>query len=153
MIWENEIELREAEERDDNGRMGVTNDTLRSIPSVDRLLNDLAPSPVPRAVLTEVVREFVSEMRATGQVLEYPKALQVLQDEIEEVAETRIQPVLNATGIPLHTNLGRSPLSAESLQLVGEVAAGYCNLEYQISDGRRGRRGAYVERCFRVLTG
>ncbi len=65
----------------------------------------------------------------------------------------RLQPVVNATGVVLHTNLGRAPLAAAAIRAVGDVAAGYCNLEYDLATGERGGRGAHVESLLRSLTG
>ena len=61
--------------------------------------------------------------------------------------------VINATGVPLHTNLGRSPLSPRAAQAVQEAAAGYCSLEYDLASGRRGSRTGRVEELLRELTG
>ena len=62
-------------------------------------------------------------------------------------------PVLNATGVIVHTNLGRAPLAAPALASLHAVAAGYSNLEYDLADGRRGARDLHAERLLRTLTG
>src|SRR5690606_13423780 len=62
-------------------------------------------------------------------------------------------PVINATGVVIHTNLGRAPLSAEAVARVAEVAGGYSNLEYDLDAGRRGRRDVHAERQLCRLTG
>ena len=139
--------------RDDNSAMGASSNNLRSIPSVDRLLNDLAPSPVPRPLLTELARGLIVEIRSDGNVPGYSEILRRLEERAVHLAQMRLQSVINATGIPLHTNLGRSPLSAEAVRLIEDVASGYCNLEFQIGDGARGSRGEYLERCLGVLCG
>lgn len=133
--------------------MGASSNNLRSIPSVDRLLNDLTPCLVPRPLLAEQARDLVAEIRSSGEVPEYPETLRRLVERVGILTQSRLQSVINATGIPLHTNLGRSPLSAEAVGLVAEVANGYCNLEFQIGDGVRGSRGEYLERCLGVLCG
>ena len=124
--------------RDDNRPMGTSSNNLRSIPSIDRLLNDLAPSPVPRPLLTELARGLIVEIRSDGNVPDYSETLRLLEKRVVHWTQMRLQSVINATGIPLHTNLGRSPLSAEAVRLIAEVASGYCNLEFQIGDGARG---------------
>ena len=139
--------------RDDNRPMGTSSNNLRSIPSIDRLLNDLAPSPVPRPLLTELARGLIVEIRSDGNVPDYSETLRLLEKRVVHWTQMRLQSVINATGIPLHTNLGRSPLSAEAVRLIAEVASGYCNLEFQIGDGARGSRGEYLERCLGVLCG
>src|SRR5215470_8739969 len=65
---------------------------------------------------------------------------------------SRTQRVVNATGVTLHTNLGRAPLSRRALEAINE-AAGYCNLEYDLQTGRRGKRGSGLEAMLRELTG
>src|SRR5215831_14534151 len=65
---------------------------------------------------------------------------------------SRTQRVVNATGVTLHTNLGRAPLSRRALEAISE-AAGYCNLEYDLQTGRRGKRGSGLEAMLRELAG
>ena len=67
--------------------------------------------------------------------------------------EPALRPVINATGILLHTGLGRAPLAAEAIAAVTEVARGYCNLELDLEDGTRGRRTAGIAGLLRELTG
>src|SRR5262247_4624446 len=64
---------------------------------------------------------------------------------------SRTQRVVNATGVTLHTNLGRAPLSRRALEAIND-AAGYCNLEYDLQTGRRGKRGSGLEAMLRELT-
>jgi L-seryl-tRNA(Ser) seleniumtransferase len=73
----------------------------------------------------------------------------------EIVQDTRplLRPVINATGILLHTGLGRAPLAEEAVQAVCAVARGYCNLEFELEEGERGRRTAGIARLLRELTG
>ena len=67
--------------------------------------------------------------------------------------QSRTQRVINATGVVLHTNLGRAPLSRCALEVINEVAAGYCNLEYNLETGHRGKRGSGFEAMMREITG
>src|SRR5262249_55700645 len=64
-----------------------------------------------------------------------------------------LQPVINATGVIIHTNLGRAPLAAAALDRIGEVARGYASLEYDLEQGRRGRRDIHAEGLLCRLTG
>ncbi len=64
-----------------------------------------------------------------------------------------LRPVINATGVVLHTNLGRAPLSAEACAAIERVARGYCNLELDLEDGKRGSRYSHVEQLLTALTG
>jgi L-seryl-tRNA(Ser) seleniumtransferase len=72
---------------------------------------------------------------------------------LQEEASFSLRPVINATGVVIHTNLGRAPLSAAAVARVAEVAGGYSNLEYDLGDGRRGRRDVHAERQLCRLTG
>ena len=73
----------------------------------------------------------------------------------EIVLNTRplLRPVINATGILLHTGLGRAPLAEEAVEAVAAVARGYCNLEFELEGGERGRRTSGIARLLRELTG
>ena len=132
--------------------MGAASRSFRSIPSVDRLLNDGSDSVVlPRPLAVLLARELLNEIRLEGEVPEYQQILQAFRERIRRLERTRLQPVINATGIPLHTNLGRSPLSSTAVEALTRVVSGYCNLEFQLDEGTRGKRGAYVEHCLQAL--
>jgi L-seryl-tRNA(Ser) seleniumtransferase len=75
-----------------------------------------------------------------------------LKQEIEREGKAAIQRVINATGVVIHTNLGRAPLSAKAREKLYENA-GYCSIEYEVINGNRGRRGAHVEELLIDLTG
>ncbi|MCS1408290.1 MAG: L-seryl-tRNA(Sec) selenium transferase [Verrucomicrobia subdivision 3 bacterium] len=134
-------------------RMGHDNNDLRGIPSVDRLLTDLGSVALSRPVVVDVARDLVNEMRRAGRVPAYEAIVRKFQQRVNLLSLSRLQPVVNATGICLHTNLGRAPLSARAVHLMSEVAAGYSNLEFDVAEGVRGCRGSYVERCLGLLTG
>ena len=70
---------------------------------------------------------------------------------VRESLGFHLRPVINATGVILHTNLGRAPLSEAALRHVQETAAGYSNLEFEVESGERGTRDVHVERLFRKL--
>jgi L-seryl-tRNA(Ser) seleniumtransferase len=70
---------------------------------------------------------------------------------LEDLRRCRLQRVINATGIIVHTNLGRSPLGPRVLERMSNVASGYCNLEYDLSEGDRGRRAGYLELALATL--
>jgi L-seryl-tRNA(Ser) seleniumtransferase len=113
---------------------------LRELPSVDRLA-------------TAVAR---AELRARREELLDGDADDATVDLVAR-ARARLRPrlrrVLNATGVVVHTNLGRAPLAAEAQAAVAHVAAGYSNLELDLSSGERGSRHAHVEELLRELTG
>src|SRR5258708_3553287 len=81
------------------------------------------------------------------------RAVLRLLEEYERERLSGIRGVINATGVILHTNLGRAPLSEAARKAVTSEAAGYCTLEYDALSGARGRRGANVEKLLKQLTG
>ncbi len=136
---------------------------MRDLPQVEALLHRpplaKALEAHPRSLVVDAVRAVLAGERAR---LRDGKALRVATpDELARraaqaaarAAQPGLRRVLNATGIVLHTNLGRSPLSERARQALDEVARGYCNLEYELSSGKRGERGGSVERRLARLTG
>lgn len=139
--------------------------TLRNIPSVDQLLRTEAATELRNSVgvnrLTAIAREVTEEMRARIQSVGLTEvsrdelmgeAVQKLQAISQLETVSAIRRVINATGVILHTNLGRAPLSEAARHAV-MAAAGYCTLEYDPTTGSRGKRGAYAEELLVQLTG
>lgn len=141
---------------------------LRRIPPVDELLatpqiRDLLAAH-PRWAVLEAVREVLADRRQRllrGEVspdaaerLLNPAILAAAVAEVTaEKAGPSLAPVLNATGVVLHTNLGRAPLAPAALQALEAAARGYCNLEFDLGAGKRGSRQAHVESLLCALTG
>jgi L-seryl-tRNA(Ser) seleniumtransferase len=118
-------------------------DPRRAVPSVDRVLHEL--SGLPHGLALAVAREAVDAAReaAAADPATEVDPEQVLDDARRRAGILRrslLQPVVNATGVLIHTNLGRAPLGAGALGAVLEVAGGYSNLEYRLAEGRRGSR-------------
>ena len=126
-------------------------ESLRAIPSVDRVLRELGPSDLPRAAVVALVRRELAACRmmapplATGQIMER------IGTAIGCLRQSRIQPVINGTGVIIHTNLGRSPLGPRVVEALAETASNYNNLEFDLSTGERGSRAAYLEHSLAVL--
>jgi L-seryl-tRNA(Ser) seleniumtransferase len=126
------------------GPDGHTGDSsLRRLPSVDRLAVAVA-----RAVLSERRAELLA---GAGDASDAGDA-DLVARSIDRLSPS-LRRVLNATGVVLHTNLGRAPLSVGAQHAVARVAAGYSNLEYELGSGNRGSRHAHVEGLLRELTG
>lgn len=125
----------------------------RSIPSVDRVIRDLGSMSIPRALATPIIRKTLQRYRIEGSVPPFPQIVRDVQWAVEECAREKIQEVINATGILVHTNLGRSPLAPELLKAVKEIATSYNNLEIDLLSGKRGGRSAYLERGLALLCG
>jgi L-seryl-tRNA(Ser) seleniumtransferase len=122
---------------------------LRDLPSVDELargLDDPLAVDAARAVLDRAR----TEIRAGTEPGDLRAALAA---EVEGLRAPRLRRVLNATGVIVHTNLGRAPLPASVLDRVREVASGYSNLEYSLEQGARGSRQAHVSAILGRLTG
>jgi len=144
---------------------------LRQIPSVDELLAqprlaDLA-SRVDRTMLVEVTRTVLAELRSriTDQVkfavlselrliASDPASLEEhISSIVERILAHSLQPVINATGVILHTNLGRAPLSAAVVEEFRRTATQYTNLEYDLETGARGKRDVHTSSLLERLTG
>ncbi|HEX9166855.1 MAG TPA: hypothetical protein VF862_13160, partial [Gemmatimonadales bacterium] len=102
-------------------------DSRRTLPSVDRLLRDpevaVLTERAPRNVVAAAVREAIDEVRRTGIApTHWPDDVAA---RVDRRLTPSLQPVLNATGVVLHTNLGRAPLAEAAIQAVARVAAGY----------------------------
>jgi L-seryl-tRNA(Ser) seleniumtransferase len=122
---------------------------LRDLPSVDELARQ---SDDPLAV--EAARKVVARAREQIQEGEDPGDLAArLQDELAAARTPHLRRVINATGVIVHTNLGRAPLAEAALDRVREVAQGYSNLEYDLAAGGRGSRQEHVAVSLRRLTG
>lgn len=136
---------------------------LRKLPAVDQLLEEGSGSALleafGRGLTITAVREVLDELRQqlkSGKRQSVPDREDILgQVHRKLIAKTTpsLRSVINATGVILHTNLGRAPLSREALQIVMEVSAGYCTLEYDLQRGGRGSRGMHVEGALCSLTG
>lgn len=133
----------------------------QALPSVDRLLRSEKLSEAIQelgiSLVTMAVRTELSEARSALSGGGKAASLDELADSIINRAFATIRPglrpVINATGVILHTNLGRAPLSAASIEAMAAVTSGYSNLEYDLDAGTRGSRHSHVERAVCLLTG
>jgi L-seryl-tRNA(Ser) seleniumtransferase len=140
-----------------NGRAGASLD-LRALPSVSSLLarpgiKELVPE-AQRETLTAAVRAAIAAVR-TGSSPR-PAAddwTDAVAAELDDLLRPSLRPVLNATGIVLHTNLGRAPLADAAIAAMQSVARGYSTLEYDVTSGERGSRDVHCLPLLRELTG
>ncbi|MBI3894495.1 MAG: L-seryl-tRNA(Sec) selenium transferase [Acidobacteria bacterium] len=139
---------------------------LRGIPAVEDILHwpavQALEARVGRRFLTARIRETLAGLREqlrNGPLpgADVPVAQPLLESRIHKAVEQGLAysllPVINATGVVLHTNLGRAPLSREALQHAAEVACQYSNLEYDLATGARGQRDAHASRLLQELLG
>ena len=129
---------------------------LSSLPSVEKVRAAI-DGDHPHEVVVGAARAAVDVARADVRAgLPIPSFEDIVARAVEKVeahAESRLVPVINATGVLLHTNLGRAPLGDAQLAPVTEVAGGYSNLEYDIGSGSRGQRDAHARALLTTLTG
>jgi L-seryl-tRNA(Ser) seleniumtransferase len=122
---------------------------LHDLPSVDELARRV-DDPLAVEAARAVIDRAREEIRAGGE----PGDLSArLHDELQALHAPSLRRVLNATGVVVHTNLGRAPLAEEALAQVVEAARGYSNLELDLEDGARGSRQVHVAALLRRLTG
>jgi len=134
---------------------------LRKLPSVDRLLQEEAVAALAarwgHELAVEATREVLDAARDAirgGEPSPQPQALaRQVGERLAAKLQPTLRPAINATGVIVHTNLGRAPLSAEARAAMDAVALGYSNLEYDLQAGRRGSRYVHAEELLCRLTG
>ena len=139
----------------------MTEDELRKLPSVDRLLQDEAVARLAERWGHELTVPFVREtLDAARQAIRGGEAAPPLAALASTIGarlaaclRPTLHPVVNATGVIVHTNLGRAPLSAEARAAMEAAAVGYSNLEYDLAAGERGSRYVHAEELLCRLTG
>ncbi len=135
---------------------------LRQIPSVDDLLGRealrLLEAELGHRVVVEAARAVLQSVRekiAKGTLKAFSPA--ELEESVataaRDLAAWSLEPVINATGVILHTNLGRAPLAGKAVEHLGEIAGRYSNLEYDLGKGSRGKRDTHTDRLFAELVG
>jgi L-seryl-tRNA(Ser) seleniumtransferase len=131
----------------------------REIPAVGRILDALGKydlpgkGKLPRPMIIDLIRSELSKMRSSRKIPDDRSAVEQVHDSLELLGASRLQPVINGTGVVIHTNFGRVPIAAEAVRAVAEIGSAYSNLEYDLATGERGHRGAYTEKALAVLSG
>ena len=141
-------------------------DLYRELPSIDELLRSPALTLLiareGRTLVTEAARTVLEGLRGsiqagrldrTGVDGALAEVASAVEGQLRKATEWSLRPVINATGVILHTNLGRAPLSAEAIEHIREAAEGYSNLEFDLTDGARGERDVHVDRLFAKVLG
>jgi len=139
----------------------TTQNVYARIPAVDKVLvaldsRELPPLPIP--LVTDVVRTAVDLLRAEVKegaeaVPEFDAFVDGVAGEIDALYRSRIHPVINGTGVCIHTNLGRSPLGGDVVASMLDVGRFYNNIELDLDSGERGKRGGFLEKCLANLVG
>jgi L-seryl-tRNA(Ser) seleniumtransferase len=140
-------------------------DLFRKIPGVDRLLLEPsleeASARYPRSLLLKAIHLVLDDVRGTigtgegisEEDLELGRVAEKVLKELERVSRASLRQVINATGVIIHTNLGRSLMAESVLRRFRPLSGGYSNLEYDLKTGKRGSRYVHVEELLKDLTG
>lgn len=134
---------------------------LRHLPSVDKVISDERlcqyKKTYPHSILVDIVRQHLEQDRlaiaSDNSCPTIDEIVQTILARLSSLTNASLRPVINASGVLLHTNIGRAPLSRESLEAMNAVAASYCNLEYDLDDGTRDSRYIHIEPILCQLTG
>ncbi|WP_456342168.1 L-seryl-tRNA(Sec) selenium transferase [Thermovibrio sp.] len=138
------------------------NELFRQIPKVDRFLKDEELLKLlddnPLFFLKEAVNRVLEELREgirEGKVkeIDYESLRAKVREKLKELLRPKLHRVINATGVVLHTNLGRAPIGKKAAQNLLSVITGYSNLEYDLEEGKRGLRYRNLEWILKELTG
>jgi L-seryl-tRNA(Ser) seleniumtransferase len=126
---------------------------LRDIPAVEKVLQALGETGLPRPLTVALVRRELAVLRSQDVVPALASILDKLRAALASVRRSRLQTVINGTGILIHTNLGRAPLAGPVLETLQAVGASYSTLELDLDSGERGGRAKYLERNLALLCG
>ncbi len=130
------------------------NQLYAQIPAVDKLLHaletDASVAPLPIPMVTDLVRDKIEALRQSiregaEEIADFDTIAADVKADIFRLYQSRIHPVINGTGVIIHTNLGRSPLSATVVQKLTQVGQYYNNIELDLGTGERGKRGGFLE--------
>jgi L-seryl-tRNA(Ser) seleniumtransferase len=147
-----------VEKKDMNEKQNL----LSNLPSVDEILKSKQGmewlSTYPRRYVLQAIREAIDLRRKEiieGLAADFSEEIMIadIGNMIEELSSYSLRPLINATGVVIHTNLGRSILSKKALENIQRVSESYSNLEYDIKEGKRGKRYTHVKRILREITG
>jgi L-seryl-tRNA(Ser) seleniumtransferase len=129
---------------------------LRNLPQVDRLSSAL-PGDVSSRLRVQAARTAIAEagirIRAGAAAPQFEELVSAAELHLRRESRRRLTGLINATGVLLHTNLGRAPLSEQALDAVRELAGGYSNLEFDLAERRRGSRYEHAQSALMTLTG
>ena len=133
--------------------MAEKSKALRGIPAVEQIVQRLGNIDVPRPAIVAVVRRELAAVRKEKPLPGADIIFARVQKAIHQLRSARLQPVINGTGVLIHTNLGRAPFGPEAIGTLTTIAANYNNLEFDLTEGERGGRAAYLEHNLALLCG
>jgi len=133
---------------------------LRQLPSIEKILeSEKLKDKIEKyshPLVTETARETLlsirEEIKENPQDISVDQIIEKVSQKVDEKISDMIQPVINATGVILHTNLGRAPLDEETLSHIVEISKSYNNLEFDLKAGKRSHRGVFLQKLLCQLT-
>jgi L-seryl-tRNA(Ser) seleniumtransferase len=137
----------------------VSRSELSQLPAVHEVASSVVDASIPQATAVLAARQLVAERRRrvlAGQTLvdtEHLTSPASVRQRAQQLLAPTLRRVINASGVILHTNLGRAPLSAAAIAAIAEIASGYCNLEFDLATGSRGSRHSHLDSILSELTG
>jgi L-seryl-tRNA(Ser) seleniumtransferase len=135
---------------------------LSQLPAIDRLLRQAAIQDIldsyGRPFTLTAVRTVLTELREAAlkddqAIPPEDEIVTLVRQQLEDWTAPTLVPVINATGVILHTNLGRAPLSQATREAISQIGTGYSNLEFNLESGKRGKRSVHASHLLRLLTG
>jgi L-seryl-tRNA(Ser) seleniumtransferase len=129
------------------------NNQLRAIPAVEKVLQELGQIDLPRPALVALVRRELATVRKQKTIPNHDEIIAQIRTTVEKLRRSKIQPVINGTGVIVHTNLGRAILPKPAQDALQQVASHYNTLEFDLTTGDRGSRATYLEHNLAVLCG
>ncbi|MEZ4665498.1 MAG: hypothetical protein R2835_02415 [Thermomicrobiales bacterium] len=115
------------------------------------MLDEIGSCPIESSVLTDLIRQEIDVIRreiADGEAFDRASVLDRCRRSIDALLATRLTPVINGTGVLLHTNLGRAPVSRATAEAMAQAAIGYLSLEIEPQTNQRGGRMDEISGCF-----
>ncbi len=127
---------------------------LSKLPAVEKTMHALGDVGLPRPLVLATVRDAIATLRETPESIpDFDTFIATMRQDLAALQRTQMTPVINGTGVLIHTNLGRSPLPESAAERLVSIASNYSNLELDLNTGERGRRGGYLERCLALVSG
>ena len=124
----------------------------RAIPAVSKILEALEGNlDLPRTVVVAIIRQELAALRKSQAVPNFSDVVEQVRTALDRHNRSRLQPVINGTGVVLHTNFGRATFAPTAALSVAQISSNYSNLEFDLTSGERGSRAAYVERNLAIL--
>lgn len=141
--------------------LNMIKDELRRLPSVDKVISGERVKQLqktyPHSLIVDVVRQQLEQERLSiTKGKPCPSVDNIINgvlSRMKALTQSSLRPIINASGVILHTNLGRAPLSQEAIAAMDIVSRGYCNLEFDLGSGVRGSRHVHIEQLLCQLTG